>query len=136
MEHRSKLMYFLLLVLLFSLIILGAFGCNKIQNGQVKIEKKETSQQKTMETKLSPEEKARILCIRKCQEELKAGKDLSKGPCLLNPIQEVKGWVCDVAHSPRVTIDNNPENQCSAFREGKANHFVEVSPECIFIRSL
>ncbi|MEZ0345475.1 MAG: hypothetical protein ABWK01_02885 [Infirmifilum sp.] len=74
------------------------------------------------------------ICIKECKKALASGMDLSKGPCLLNPIKEMPDWVCDVAHSPREPIDNLPENQCSSFREGKATHFVEVSPTCELIR--
>lgn len=50
--------------------------------------------------------------------------DMSDGPCLSNEI--IVDWVVDVAHNPRQPIDDKPENQCSAFREGKAHHFVEL----------
>jgi len=33
-------------------------------------------------------------------------------------------------------VDNKPENQCSAFREGKAKHFVEVNTSCELIRAI
>jgi len=75
-------------------------------------------------------------CIKACREASISGKDLSSGPCLLNPIPNLKNWVCDVAHSPRESIDNLPENQCSSFREGKASHFVEVDPSCNFLRAV
>lgn len=79
-------------------------------------------------------EKATLACVNKCKDWLNAGKDLSNGPCLLNPILDIPDWVCDVAHSPRnVEIDNKPENQCSAFREGRAHHFVEVDLNCELI---
>jgi hypothetical protein len=60
------------------------------------------------------------------------GLDLSHGPCLgvIKP-----GWVADVAHDPRQAIDDEPENQCRAFREGEAEHFVELDPEGRYIRS-
>ena len=74
-------------------------------------------------------------CINACRQAMVAGKDLSNGPCLLNPIPELRDWVCDVAHEPRQDVDNLPENQCSSFREGRANHFVEVTPACNFIRA-
>jgi hypothetical protein len=72
-------------------------------------------------------------CVEECKKALGAGKDLSNGPCLSNEI--VKDWVCDVAHSPRQAIDDLPENQCSAYREGKASHFVEVDTLCNFIKA-
>ncbi|MFH1235947.1 MAG: hypothetical protein V1685_03345 [Parcubacteria group bacterium] len=53
-----------------------------------------------------------------------SGEDLSSGPCLTN--EAVPGWVADIAHNPRQSVDNLPENQCSAFRDGTATHFVEL----------
>src|SRR6056297_3574631 len=48
----------------------------------------------------------------------KAGLDMSTGPCLTN--QLVKNWVVDVAHEPRLSLDDLPKNQCDFFRQGKA----------------
>jgi hypothetical protein len=78
---------------------------------------------------------AKEKCINACRQAMINGKDLSNGPCLLDPIPEVRDWVCDVAHWPRQDVDNLAENQCSSFREGKAKHFVEVDPACNFIRA-
>jgi hypothetical protein len=60
------------------------------------------------------------------------GVDMARGPCLgvIKP-----GWVADVAHDPREDVDDEPENQCAAYREGKADHFVELDLEGNFIRS-
>ena len=77
-------------------------------------------------------EKAKADCMQKCRDALSAGQDLSNGPCLDNKI--IEGWVCDVAHSPRQAVDNDPANQCPEF--GKtANSFVEVDPSCNFIKA-
>ncbi len=61
-----------------------------------------------------------------------AGIDMEPGPCLgvIAP-----GWVADVAHDPRQPIDDEPENQCEAYRSGEAEHFVELDPEGNYIRS-
>lgn len=61
--------------------------------------------------------------------------------CLSNQIHindknSEETWVCDVAHQPRTAEDNLPVNQCSSYRAGKAKHFVEVTPECEFIRAV
>jgi hypothetical protein len=72
-------------------------------------------------------------CIEKCKSELQSGTDLSNGPCLSNNI--ATGWVCDVAHSPRTVVDDNPANQCSEYGKS-ASHFVEVDPDCSFIRAV
>ncbi|MDI6798392.1 MAG: hypothetical protein QMD12_00100 [Candidatus Aenigmarchaeota archaeon] len=83
-------------------------------------------------------QKTTELCIQKCIAVINATEiaDWQRGPCLLNPIPEYPDWVCDVAHSPREAIDNQPENQCSAYREGIANHFVEVDLGCKLIRAV
>lgn len=73
--------------------------------------------------------------ITRCIEECKSRKnteDFTRGPCLSNEI--APGWVCDIAHDPRQDIDNKPENQCSAYREGKAQHFVELDENCDIIK--
>ena len=75
----------------------------------------------------TPEEK----CVAKCLD-MKNKLDYTMGPCLENEI--APDWVCDIAHSPRKAIDNFPSNQCSAFRDEKAHHFVEVDPDCNVIR--
>ncbi len=76
-------------------------------------------------------------CIQLCKDAKEKGKDLSNGPCLSddNPDWNIADWVCDVAHSPRQPVDNKPENQCREYREGKAHHFVEVNPNCEFIKA-
>ncbi len=62
--------------------------------------------------------------------------DLATGPCIGNPIPHLGGdWVADIAHDPRRPIDDEPANQCSLFREGKAHHFVELDPAGKLIRT-
>lgn len=70
-------------------------------------------------------------CIAKCQE-LSQNIALDS-QCILDPIPDTE-WVCDIAHSPRAAEDNLPENQCAAFRNGTAKHFIELTPECKLIR--
>ncbi|NPA86758.1 MAG: hypothetical protein GXO00_02005 [Candidatus Diapherotrites archaeon] len=70
-------------------------------------------------------------CVQLCIEAKERGMDLSNGPCLSNDV--APGWVCDVAHWPRLPVDDDPANQCEAF--GKtAFHFVEVDENCNVIR--
>lgn len=52
------------------------------------------------------------------------GFDLSSGPCLTNDLMQ--GWVADLVHSPRTKEDDKEENQCKAYLEGRATHFVEL----------
>lgn len=60
------------------------------------------------------------------------GMDFSTGPCLTNDL--AKDWVADIAHNPRKDLDNLAENQCPAFLEGRATHFVELDLEGEVIR--
>jgi len=74
-----------------------------------------------------------VKCQELCQIKLSSnGQDFDQGPCLSNQI--APDWVCDVAHEPRQPIDDQPENQCSAFRNGQAHHFVEIDGNCNVIK--
>lgn len=61
-----------------------------------------------------------------------AGEEFETGPCLSNDL--LPDWVVDIAHNPRQALDNLPENQCAAFIEGRAKHFVELDLEGEVIR--
>ncbi len=74
-------------------------------------------------------------CVQACRQAAAAGRDLSAGPCLIDPIPQNTDWVCDVAHEPRTAADDLPENQCASYRSGAAKRFIEVSPERALIRS-
>lgn len=65
--------------------------------------------------------------------EKQRGRDFSNGPCLSNAL--MPGWVVDIAHNPRQEIDNLVENQCAAFVEGSAQHFVELDINGNLIRA-
>ena len=77
-----------------------------------------------------------MACVNLCNGARQHGMDLSNGPCLSdnNDAWIYEDWVCDVAHKPRLIVDNLPENQCQDFRQGKAHHFVEVNEKCEIIR--
>jgi hypothetical protein len=60
------------------------------------------------------------------------GVDMANGPCLG---QVAPDWVADVAHDPRQPVDDDPVNQCEAYRSGEAHHFVELDPEGNLIRA-
>lgn len=74
-------------------------------------------------------------CLKECKDNPQ-NLDYKNGPCLSddNPNWNISDWVCDVAHSPRQTVDDLVENQCLEFREGKTHHFVEVDPRCNLIK--
>jgi len=87
--------------------------------------------------RIVPDEDAAMSVVQKCQLKCsmaeKKGADMSPGPCL-GAVEA--DWVCDVAHVPRTSADDLPENQCADFREGRAHHFVEVTPDCQLIREV
>lgn len=58
------------------------------------------------------------------KKRVASGMDFSSGPCLTNDL--MPGWVVDIVHSPRQLIDDLPANQCQAYIEGRAVHFVEL----------
>lgn len=58
------------------------------------------------------------------RRKVSAGTNLSNGPCLTNDL--MIGWVADIVHNPRQSIDDLPENQCQAYLEGRAIHFIEL----------
>lgn len=117
---KSKILH-LIWFLMFLIIFSGAGCFQKEKPAEVEKGLKSEKEQAI--------EKAKEL-FRQKQEE---GMDMSAGPCLSNEI--IPGWVADVAHSPRQPIDNQPENQCQAYREGKAKHFVELDPEGNLIKA-
>lgn len=55
------------------------------------------------------------------------GRDLTKGPCL-GVIPGFSDWVVDIAHKPRLPIDDDSANQCETYRSGKVHHFIELDP--------
>ena len=62
----------------------------------------------------------------------KRGQDLSDGPCLSNAL--MPGWVVDIAHNPRLAVDDLSQNQCAAYLEGSAQHFVELDIDGNLVR--
>lgn len=62
------------------------------------------------------------------------GEDFTNGPCLTNDL--LPGWVVDIAHNPRLPVDDLAQNQCQAFNEGRATHFVELDLDGKVIRAL
>ena len=59
--------------------------------------------------------------------------DFSSGPCLSNAV--MPNWVADVVHNPRLPIDDLPANQCAAYLEGGAKHFVELDLDGNLVRA-
>jgi hypothetical protein len=85
---------------------------------------------------VSERDSAVFACVFLCKAERDTGRLLSNGPCLSGSSSwKVADWVCDVAHDPRIASDNVPANQCKEYGV-TASHFVEVTPECEFIRAV
>ena len=120
--------------LVFSFFILS--GCQYLTQAKKPIDdltdivtsRVQLEQQKRAETSLS-----KIKCQELCQSVFVSG-DISfgLGKCLSEAI--IPDWSCDLVHVPRQEEDDNPENQCAFFREGKTHHFIEVDGNCSIIR--
>jgi hypothetical protein len=82
----------------------------------------------------TPQGQAAAMAIQLYQQKKAQGTDFSRGPCLSNNL--MPDWVADIAHNPRQLVDNMPENQCPAYREGQAHHFVELDPDGNIIKAL
>ena len=74
---------------------------------------------------------ASLLCRQQCVDISSSSMDFSRGPCINDNLME--GWVCDMAHDPRESVDDIAANQCPSFGKS-ASHFVEVSENCQVIR--
>ena len=66
------------------------------------------------------------------EQAVEQGVDMRNGPCLG---EIMKNWVADVAHDPRTELDDDPANECEAYRSGEADHFVELDPNGNVIRA-
>ena len=120
----------------FILILLALFltGCKNVLDQALDKTADAILEADTIRKKLGAnEDLAKADCVKVCESEVAVGNDLSSGPCLVNPFAGLTDWVCDVAHNPRQAVDNEPKNQCSAYRAGKATHFVEVDESCNII---
>ncbi len=53
------------------------------------------------------------------------GVDMNSGPCLTEELSP--DWVLDIAHEPRESIDDLPENQCARYLSGQAEHIIELN---------
>lgn len=82
---------------------------------------------------VSEEEKQKAISLAKSVYEAikknpasmaQAGVKWEDGFCLANVLMD--DWVADLVHNPRQPVDDDPKNQCSYYREGKAHHFVEL----------
>lgn len=67
------------------------------------------------------------------QQQRVAGVSFENGQCLSENL--ISDWVADIAHKPRQPVDDQPENQCQSYREGKTHHFVELDPQGNIIRA-
>jgi hypothetical protein len=79
----------------------------------------------------SEKDAASAAAVAAYEQAVEQGVDMRNGPCLGVIIEN---WVADVAHDPRTDLDDDPANQCEAYRSGDADHFVELDPDGNVIR--
>lgn len=134
----SKNIYKTAIILVFSFFVLA--GCVKVQEYLGVVNTQLTEVSENISGKIQLEQKkqadkaiANFKCQELCQFELTSGDaDFNMGPCLNEEI--IPDWSCDIAHSPRQTVDDDPANQCASFRQGLTHHFVEVDGNCNVIK--
>lgn len=108
-------------------------GCQKATESISNVVDYTTGKVQLEQKKQADKTLAQVKCQELCQNKLSTnGIEAEDSPCLSNEI--IPDWVCDIAHSPRQSVDDNLANQCSAFREGLAHHFVEVDGNCNLIK--
>ena len=80
----------------------------------------------------SEKEAAAAAAVAAYERAVEQGVDMRNGPCLG---EIMDNWVADVAHDPRTELDDDPANQCEAYRSGEADHFVELDQDGNVIRA-
>lgn len=118
MPINKKLLFWIV----FAVIIATSFGVIFFQRDPTYIYKQGTS----------TEYDNAVSTALKVFKEQTRGMDLSNGPCLTNDL--IPNWVADIVHNPREQVDNLSENQCPAYLEGRAKHFVELDQKGNIIR--
>lgn len=128
-----------LLVILFlsiSLLFLSLFGKQKdavapstddINISQSKSEASQTA------SNLKGKDEALKAALNLYMQKKQQGVDFKNGPCLGEVAPD---WVLDIAHKPRTSIDEKPENQCPQLKNGTAHHYIELDPDGKLIRQL
>ncbi len=86
---------------------------------------------------VSDEERNRAVAAAKqaYEEAVAEGEQLDVGPCIAEKLPGMPDWVADIAHDPRIGVDDEPQNQCRRYRDGEASHFVELTPEGELLRA-
>mmetsp|Transcript_11455 Transcript_11455/g.14883 ORF Transcript_11455/g.14883 Transcript_11455/m.14883 type:complete len:168 (+) Transcript_11455:225-728(+) len=76
-------------------------------------------------------------CLKLCFAAKNEGESWSNGPCLSSGIvnkgsfrksNSTNRWGCDIAHCPRLQVDNIKSNQCDK------SHWIELDTDCNFLR--
>ena len=85
---------------------------------------------------VTDKDRAVFRCVFLCKSADDQGLLLDDGPCLSSgeTSWDIDDWVCDIVNNPREQVDNLPENQCPEYGR-TASHFVELNPNCIFLRA-
>ena len=90
-------------------------------------------------TVIDPEavKEAYVKCLSLCVSAKRREKSWSAGPCLSSNLPmkrsqtgspSTAAWGCDIAHCPRILVDNEKSNQCDK------SHWIELDTDCTFLR--
>lgn len=121
----------LLGVIFISVALVSLVGCRKKTADNIP---KITNQNKTWSIPNQNEVDQAVQKAKELYSKSKAtGLNFADGPCLSNDL--MPNWVADIVHNPRQNADNKKINQCPAYREGKAAHFVELDLDGNLVRT-
>ena len=118
-----------------SILIVGATAfiyLKSTNDAKVKTEQETATKAQTEAVAFQEERTEQIEYAKKLYTQYKAaGGSFASGPCLANG----KEWAVDVAHNPRLPIDDDPSYQCSSYTSGQAKYFVELDIEVNVLRA-
>lgn len=85
-------------------------------------------------SQVTPAKKQELIALAKqsFQKAKTKGQNMENGPCLG---MIAIGWVADVAHNPRLPIDDKVENQCPDYINKTAKNFIELDTNGQFIKT-
>jgi len=119
--------------LLLGLVFVSGCSCNISPEDVSKYVPEDVMKNLSKQLEMDDETLAIAKAIKAYQQQKELDLDFTNGPCLDDKLME--DWVADVAHNPRQTVDDRPENQCPSYGAGQAHHFVELDPAGNLIRA-
>ena len=128
MGNKKVPIFLVIVIIALSLVVLSLFSRQKEVTAPTKADLGQKSTQEASQTAENLKGKDDVLkaALNAYIQKKQQGIDFQNGPCLG---LIAKDWVLDIAHNPRTSADNKPENQCPQLKDGTAHHFIELDPD-------